>query len=489
MSSNNAIVQLDDLPSEKLGSLEQNPQGRFPGSDINSKLGTLDTSLVGLKTEIEAINHSVAEGMARLDDQDLDLNAKVSETYARLGELDNSYRSLAEISRVIDEGIRGVTEEVGKVDATSRAQLQDLEGKTQQQSEIVAEQQALVTARVNELVTSSAQTSTLLSESIRTSTDGMIRIEKKLVAEIEFLSSSTQKRSDELSGNVGANKARILKLQSVDKALGKRASQLESRSQELLERSGKMGDSILLLHAQASDFEETIAEIQEQQAEMQAVDAEHASLIAGIQKNASQLAHSILQLAGLERRHFRVLSTGLLVALLAIAGVFLFQSAQTEQQAVAVNQELAMLDQKQVGSEADLSRLEQDLSQLGAVLATTNDQVQSLDGRSSYASPHNTFGSDNITHGPQWLANQPSENLTIRLATVVQKSELYKIAQRYGYYLKADLFYYPVTTPAGEFWVLGYGSFANPMAASAAIGRLPHRINSARPVMMRMPQA
>lgn len=68
------------------------------GKDINNKITSLDNDLVHLRSELGAINSSVEEGLDRLGDTDTDLTAKVSETYKRLGEIDNSYKSLLEIS-------------------------------------------------------------------------------------------------------------------------------------------------------------------------------------------------------------------------------------------------------------------------------------------------------------------------------------------------------------------------------------------------------
>ena len=72
------------------------------GNDINAKITSLDTDLAHLRNELGSINNSVEEGLDRLGDTDTDLTAKVSETYKRLGEIDNAYKSLLEISSEIN---------------------------------------------------------------------------------------------------------------------------------------------------------------------------------------------------------------------------------------------------------------------------------------------------------------------------------------------------------------------------------------------------
>ena len=56
--------------------------------------------------ELGVINNSVEEGLDRLSDSDTDLTAKVSETYKRLGEIDNAHKSLLKISSHIDADIQ-----------------------------------------------------------------------------------------------------------------------------------------------------------------------------------------------------------------------------------------------------------------------------------------------------------------------------------------------------------------------------------------------
>ncbi|MDT8281605.1 MAG: hypothetical protein RQ982_02200, partial [Gammaproteobacteria bacterium] len=85
------------------------------GKDINTKITTLDTDLAHLRAELGSINASVEEGLDRLGDTDTDLTAKVSETYKRLGEIDNAYKSLLQISTRIDSDIKRINGDVSTV--------------------------------------------------------------------------------------------------------------------------------------------------------------------------------------------------------------------------------------------------------------------------------------------------------------------------------------------------------------------------------------
>jgi len=86
-----------------------------PGKDINTKITALDSDLAQLRMELGTINNSVEEGLDRLGDSDTDLTAKVSETYKRLGEIDNAYKSLIAISSRIDRDIQKINGDVSTV--------------------------------------------------------------------------------------------------------------------------------------------------------------------------------------------------------------------------------------------------------------------------------------------------------------------------------------------------------------------------------------
>ena len=103
----------DDIQSNliKLDEVAEVSSGR----DINNKINTLDLDLAKLRAELAIINDSVEEGLDRLSDTDTDLTAKVSETYKRLGEIDNAYKSLLEISSRIDTDIQRLNGDVSTV--------------------------------------------------------------------------------------------------------------------------------------------------------------------------------------------------------------------------------------------------------------------------------------------------------------------------------------------------------------------------------------
>ena len=89
--TNEQKVRVDQAPADNnLIHLEKETRAAGQARDINAKIGLLESSLDDLQTELEVVNRSVDEGLERLSDSDLDLTAKVSETYKRLGEIDHT---------------------------------------------------------------------------------------------------------------------------------------------------------------------------------------------------------------------------------------------------------------------------------------------------------------------------------------------------------------------------------------------------------------
>jgi ElaB/YqjD/DUF883 family membrane-anchored ribosome-binding protein len=120
----------------------------------------LESNLSELQAELDIINKSVDEGLERLSDSDLDLTSKVSETYKRRGEIDNTYKALLIISENIDSEVKKLTTEVEDVATQSAADLENHNSKMTEQHEQLVD-------RVNELVRHSQESNTQLTQNIK----------------------------------------------------------------------------------------------------------------------------------------------------------------------------------------------------------------------------------------------------------------------------------------------------------------------------------
>ncbi len=474
----------------KLIHLENETRAIGQARDINARIGLLEASLGDLQAELDVINQSVDQGLERLNDGDLDLTAKVSETYRRLGEIDSTYKSLSVISENIDTEVRKLATEIEDVAVRSAMEIEN-------QNVQMTEQHEHLVQRVNELVAHSHETNAQLAQSIEDNTSALLRLEKELVAEIDSLASTTSERSDNIEKELENSKARILQLQAVDDALEKRAESLENTAARLTQASQELETSIDLLDRRTDDLTDRVAELIE-------YNEKHSTLIGALQEKSVEMAMSIRALAGTENRHFKILSGFLVLAIVAIAALYFYHQSEMSHDAVVtaersqvVDQQISGLQQHDLESAASLSevrdnlvalnqKLDGEINTINAKLQTVNDQADSLDGRVSSISPFSQIGSSNVIHGPQWLSQQSADDYAILVASVSDKSEMYDIAQRYNHYLKDELSYYTVNSGSGEKFVLVSGGYADQSDAAAVMRRLPRYVNFQRPAITRM---
>ena len=513
-------IQVNNMTNEQLASdstankkspvadnlihLEGEVKAANQARDINAKINLLEDSLTDLQTELDSINKSVDEGLDQLSNNDLDLTSKVSETYKRLGEIDETYKTLTSISNDIDSEVKKLTVEISEVADQSAAELEKLEASSSAKNIQLNEQHEQLVTRVNGLVKNSAETNAQLTQSIKDNTDALLKLEKEIVTEIESLANVTEERDNELASNLNeaekeieSGKARMLQLQRVDEALAKRATALEISATELIDKTRAIDSSIELLNTRTDDLAASTEKLIE-------ASEKHGTLIAAIQDNAVRLALSIKELADTEKTHFKYLSGAFVLALVAIAALYFYQTSVHNDEALVaaernlmVDQQIAGLQQENVTSELSMAevqdglitlneKLQDEVKALNGKIQTMDDQVQSLDGRVNHISPFSKFGKNSVIHGPQWLVQQPAENMVIQVATVADKDELFEIATRYNRYFKGDMSYYTVNTEKGERYVLIYGNFKDTSKASDIIYRLPRYINFQRPVINRL---
>lgn len=483
-----------------------------PGRDINTKISALDTDLTHLRAELSAINSSVEEGLDRLGDTDTDLTAKVSETYKRLGEIDNAYKSLIEISSRIDSDIQKLNGDVSAVAEQSASGIKTLERSNIAQSNEFAHKNEQVVTQVNHLVEASKLSGDLLSQKIESTTEKMLQMEARIVAEIESLSSKISDKSNAIEISVESNKAKILKLQSVDEAIIKRATTLEITSAELSVKSLDMQSSIEQLQLSSGTLADGLSELRERARALEDIASNHGSLISSLQKASSDMTDKFSVLTSRESKHFNILATGLLLLLVVTVAVYFTQQyrlgindsnqaarsgtldkqlaelQQTQQDSVlTVNDSLTALASKIEQVNVVLQdRLQKEVVQLDQKVQTVKDQVQSVDGRLSQSSPFSLIGDDNVIHGSQWIAALPAENFVVQLAYVENTKDLYEIAQRYNYYLKDVLSYFKVDDNGRIKYVLLSGNYTTQPQASTQMQAMPRYINMQQPVVQKL---
>lgn len=482
------------------------------GKDINTKITALDDDMAHLRAELGAINSSVEEGLDRLGDTDTDLTAKVSETYKRLGEIDNAYKSMLEIASRIDHDIQKLNGDVSTVAEQSATGIKTLEQSSIAQSNEFAHKNEQVVTRVQHLVETSKLTGDLLSQKIEATTEKMLQMEARVVAEIDNLSNASKDKADAIEASVESTHAKILKLQAVDEAIIKRATTLEISSAELSVKSQDIQVSIEQLQASTGNLSNGLNELREQTRALEDITSNHSSLISSLQKASSDITHSFAALSRREGKHFTLLTAGLMLLLLVTAALYFTQQNQFDANDVKLTGKTAVLDEQLAGlqqTQEDSSlvlndsltalenkieqmnvalqeKIQKEVEQLDEKVQTVKDQVQSVDGRLSQSSPFSQIGDDNVIHSAQWLAGLPAENFVVQLAYVDDANVMYEIAQRYNYYLKDVLSYFEVDVNGVKKYVLLSGNYTTQSQAEAKIQSMPRYIDRQQPVAQKL---
>ena len=475
------------------------------GRDINTKITDLDADLAHLRAELGAINNSVEEGLDRLGDTDTDLTAKVSETYKRLGEIDNSYKSLLQISTRIDTDIQKLNGDVSTVAEQSATGIKTLERSTIAQSNEFAHKNEQVVTKVNHLAETSKLTGELLSQKVQAATEMMLQMETHVVAEIESLSGATKDKTDAIEVSVEGNKAKILKLQSVDEAIIKRATTLEISSAELTVKSQDIQSSVEVLQSSTSNLSDGLDQLREQTRALEDITNNHGFLINSLQKATSDITDRVAVLADRESKHFNIFTVSFLLLLVATAVIYFSQQSQFDISDARIAEQSEVVDTKitslQLQQTSTATALENKVAELNAVMQeeinkeiaqvehkmqNMQDQVQSVDARLTNDSPFSQIGNDNIIHGAQWIAELPEQNFTVQLAYADDAKTMYELAQRYNSYLKNSLSYFEVDSSGKTKFVLLSGNYATHQQALAQLQSMPRYIDMQRPVVRKL---
>lgn len=495
------LIKLEDAA-------EVEPNG---GKDINHKITALDGSLAQLREELGAINNSVEEGLDRLSDNDTDLRAKVSETYKRLGEIDNAYKALIEISHRIDGDIRRLNGDVSVVAEQSASGIKNLEISNLEKSNELALKNEQVASRVNELVQNSRVTKELFDEKIKATSGNIQLIEKTLVEKINTLAELSDEKDQAIEDKVEKNHAKIIKLQSVDEAIIRRATTLEISSAELSAQAGKIENSVEQLDASSQILSARVDDLRDRHEELAKVVASNSDMIGVLRNKADSLADSISTLAGIQRRDFNRATFGILLVLALVGVVYVVHQGQFAEtgdliaaEADKVEGQIAGLQQAQQAStvatgeslerlqsqvatlDAEREALQQELKAVKGELSQVGDEVDSVSARFDNSTSFYRLGDDNVMHGEYWISQQAADNFSIQLAASKDRNALFELAMRYNHRLTDKLSMVEVRDQMGTRYVLLSGNYKTRQSAQTALNDLGWTFQEHRPAIIQM---
>ncbi|MEW8625126.1 MAG: hypothetical protein AB2551_05200 [Candidatus Thiodiazotropha sp.] len=496
--SNVAEDSPDKTSQKKLIPLESGSATTSLPNELNRKIGMIDADLDDLRNELSSANKGVKTKLLDLSEKGSDLTSKVSEAYQQLGELDDAYKSLSSKSTQISKEIKSVTKQLAQVSE-----------KTESEMGTLNEGLLTLIERTDELSKKSKLTTKALNKSIKDNAKLLHELEGELLNEINTLATDTQQRDDALDNKtdeisqdlvkaeeeIKASQARLIKMQEVDQALEKRIAQLDTTADELTKKSRELSRSTTILNNRTSELATAIDELRSQT-------AEHSGQISDLQDRAEQTARALYSLIMVEKKHFRFLGGAVALLLVALLGFYLYNNSNwiAEQQqnlqlqsGVSENSQQLAMNQNQLLQlgEKTLQNdkvMQQEIETLNQQISDMGDQVDTLDGRVNNIRPNRSIGKEGVIHSSQWLAQQPAENYTIHIATVTDKQQLYKLAERYSSQLQDELAYLPVTVNQSKQFALVYGNYTTRKEAESRLNGLPRYIERKRPSLHTMKQ-
>lgn len=488
----------DSAEQKNLIQLEPGSSSTALPNELNRKIGMIDADLDELRTELSQANKGVKSKLLDLSEKESDLTSKVSEAYQQLGELDRSYKSLADKSAQISSQIKSVSKQVVQVTDKTESEMGTLNTGIQTLIE-----------RTEELSKKSRLTTKTLNKSIKDNAKILRELESELLSEINTLAADSQQRDDSLDSRtteiskdlvkaeeeIKASQARLIKMQAVDQALEKRVANIDATAAELTKKSQELSRSTTTLNKRTSELSTAIDELRNQT-------QQHSGMIAELEEQTGHTARALYSLIMVEKKHFRTLGMAIGLLVVAMLGFVVYDNLNwtAEQQqnlqlqsGVEENAQQLLANQEnlvQLGSKSlqTSKALQSEITTLNQQITDIGDKVESLDGRVNNIRPNRTFGSDSVIHSDQWLKQQPAENYTIHLTTVTEKQELYKLAERYHNQLQDELAYLPVTVNRSQQYALVYGNYASKKEADSKLNGLPRQIERKRPSVHSMQQ-
>ena len=474
--------------------------------EINQQMSSLEDSIEQLNKKLNTTNKQIKSDVNRLVESDSEITEKVAETYKKLGAIESNFQDLNQESKKINTDLKKVNKTIKDFEKSSKAALDEvIETQAEVNQEFKQVNQDLI-ERAEELAKKATTLTRKLNKSIKDNSKALTELESKIVSELENVAQSSEDRDAKLDGKIDAaneeinnQKAKILLMQSVDEALDKRASALEQTAEQLLADTEELQDSTETLNILTSKLVDDVEALEAHTAQLAEQNLQQQQQLDDLEQKSASLAQSLLALTKLEKKHFQILGSASLLLLVAIAGLFLFEQYQRDNEAVLETQRNAQVEEQitdlqvQVHEEqatstvfsSEISKLQDNVQTMLASIegisediVNMNDQVQSLDGRVRYIAPLYNFGTDNTIHGSQWLEQLNPEHYSIKVATVADKQDLYEVAQWYNHYFSDDLGYF--TDDQGQYTLVYGGRFETEAQANEVMNDMPRFMNFER---------
>lgn len=457
------------IPLDSATNRADNPQSsQIDIPALMQSADSLEIDLDALSTQLEHINRTARDKLRQQDNTAQSPVRQIADVYQSLGELDEQYLALQADFEHIHHAAKKLSQHM----------LALTQGKrSQRYSEQLAERAIRLShkaAHTTQALKMSMNENALALKTLagQTLNEGEIHA---INDEIQVFDASLKRQHND-----------ILRLQSVDKTLEKRAEQIEAKTRALSHQA----DTLL------TDLTTLITRSEAVQAHSQ----KNRTLIGSLQRRTDKLGWQLADLETRESRHFRYGITGLLAVLLTMLVYTVFDQRQANQQAqLEASSQTAAISQTReqltAASDAQFVQAQQQLASLDATLSQTiavqhatvdaqlhdiDQRLESIRGQVAANDPFSQFGSDNIIHDVRWLKNwlatPDNPQYLIDLGDFATRQHVYDAALRYGRYLTQPLAMFPVNSQTGLRYVLVMTQLGSHADALNTANQLP-RIN------------
>ncbi len=467
--------------------------------EINKQMESVENSIDKLNKKLNANNKKIKTDITRLTQSEAEITDKVADTYKQLGVIEGTFQDLNKQSDKVNSELKKLNLSIKALEKSSAEALNKAIDTQSAVNDEFKQAHNEIIDRAEKLAKKATSISSKLNKSIKDSSKALTELEAKIVSELETIAQSSEQRDIKLDKKIeqsveelNSQKAKILLMQSVDEALDKRASALETTSTQLLEDSDSLKQSSEVLNVLTARLSTDVEALEVHTAKLAQQNHQQQGFIETLQEKTSTFGQNLLALATLEKRHFRIFGVTSVLMLLAIIGLFVYgeymrttevsaESQRNAQVSDQVNSLKGRVKDEQVATQVfhqEIIALKKNISSLKQEMQGMNDQVESLDGRVQYQAPLYSFGSDNTIHGSQWLLQLNPELYSIKIATVSDQQELYDIAQRYSYYFEQDLAYF--MNAEQQLTLIYGGKFESEQQVSEILQHMPRYMNNQR---------
>lgn len=454
--------------TENLYQLDMTSGQPLPMKNLNAKLSRLEVNLAGLSKRLSTTDHRLRDLHSDSSLQKNQLTGRIDEAHAELQIIQASYEELARQSKKIAKDTESFSLE-------TRQRFDELDSDHDQ----LLRRTDILEVRTEQLMESMESRLTAISSTIQA-------LETGFTSELELVGKESELRDQALSDHISeVASTNAAALADLDRRVTGKMDALETGLKQA-------NQDITTLFGTTFDLTEQSDDIQLQ---LNTVDSRVDSLTTrteAVEDQNEQQGFDIARLFETGHRHLQWGIASALVLLLLLGTLFFVDTtrwnAATEASTTLATESVVH------GADIELNReivVEQQrlIDALQKQVETITDVSDSANGRITAMSPTRQFGGDNILHGPSWLAAQDAQSYVAVIATVYDKTVLYRIAEHWGHYLTEPLAYYQTLANNRPVFVLAYGTFADAATARSATQRIPSfdRTNPwARPIIKQM---